>query len=230
MLEFIVEGVAPKKLKFEVKKFLNMGRTARDVSQIQKHIEELKKAGIASVLTGIPLYFPKLPDRITSDDTIYVLPNSKTCGEVEYVILIDQDEIYVTVGSDHSDRELEKQSIPYAKHICRNVIAPKVWLYRDVKENWDDIVMRAWVEADGQRKLYQETKLVTMLRPEEVIEKVKNRVVGDLQGMVIFAGTPPIIEGKFSFHSRFEMEMLDERGGRSIRWAYSTKPLDWFKE
>ena len=230
MLEFVVEGATPKKLRFEVKKFLNMGRTARDITQIQKHIEELKKAGIASVLTGIPLYFPKVPDRITTDDIVYVLPNSKTCGEVEYVILIDRDEIYVTVGSDHCDRELEKQSIPLAKLICPNVVAPKVWRYEEVKKNWDEIAIRAWVETEGQRKLYQETKLATMLRPEEVIEKVKTRVVGDLQGTVIFAGTPPIVDGKLSFHSHFEMEMVDERGGRSIRWAYSTQPLTWFKE
>lgn len=208
-----------------------MGRTARDPSQIQKHIDELKKAGIASVLTGIPLYFPKLPDRITSDDKIYVLPNSKTCGEVEYVILVDKGKTYVTVGSDHSDRELEKQSIPYAKHICRNVIAPKVWRYEDVKKDWDDIVLRAWVEEDGKRRLYQEGKVGSMLRPEEIIEKVKTRVVdGDVEGAVIFAGTPPIIDGKFCFHSRFEMEMADERNGRAIRWAYSTQPLTWFKE
>ncbi|MFC1798243.1 DUF2848 family protein [Thermodesulfobacteriota bacterium] len=230
MLEFIVEGAPPTKLKFEVKKFLNMGRTARDPRQIQKHLDELKKAGIASALTGIPLYFPKLPDRITSDDTIQVLPDSKTCGEVEYVILIDKDDMYVTVGSDHSDRELEKQSISYAKHICRNVIAPKVWHYEDVKKDWDDIVLRAWVEKGVKRKLYQEGKLASMLKPEEIVEKVKKHVAGDLQGMVIFAGTPPILDGELCFHSYFEMEIADELNGRKIQWAYATKPIDWFKE
>ena len=37
-----------------------------------------------------------------------------------------------------------------------------------------------------------------MLRPEEVIEKVKTHVAGDLQGTVIFAGTPPIVDGKLN--------------------------------
>lgn len=230
MLEFIVNGANPKKLKFEVKKLLNMGRTARDPSQIQKHLNELKKAGIASPLKGIPLYFPKLPDRITSDDEIRVLPESKTCGEVEYVILVDKSDVYVTVGSDHSDRELEKKSIPYAKHICQNVIAPKVWRYEDVKKDWDDFTLRAWVEEGGQRKLYQEGGLASMLRPEEVVEKVKSHTVGDMDGMIIFAGTPPILDGKFCFHDRFEMEMADEKNGKAIKWSYSSRPLAWYKE
>ena len=36
------------KLDFEVKKMLNAGYTARDQSQVQKHIDELRKEGIAA--------------------------------------------------------------------------------------------------------------------------------------------------------------------------------------
>jgi len=227
--EFVIEGPIDEKIIFEVRKIINMGRTSRDPSDIMKHLEELKKAGI-KVSPGIPSYNPKISDRITTDNKIEALPNSKTSGEVEYVLLFTSDNyFYITVGSDHTDRELEKYNVILSKQICLNVISPKVWRYEDVKDHWDDLIMRAWVKKNGQRKLYQEGRLVKILRPEELIEKVRLRVTGDLKGAVIYSGTFPIIDGELYFSPYFEMELLDEHMGRHIKHIYNAKPIAWFK-
>ena len=144
--EFVIEGPTDEKIIFEVRKIINMGRTSRDPSDIMKHLEELKKAGI-KVSSGIPSYNPKISDRITTDNKIEALPNSKTSGEVEYVLLFTSDSyFYITVGSDHTDRELEKYNVILSKQICLNVISPKVWCYDDVKDHWDDLIMRSWIK------------------------------------------------------------------------------------
>lgn len=228
MLELIVEGDGTRKLTFEVRKMVNAGFTGRDLGEVQKHIDELRKCGVTAS-QEIPAFYPMLPDRITTSERIKVLPDSKTSGEVEYVLLLDGDNIYVTVGSDHTDRELEKHSIPMSKQIYFNVIAPKVWRYEDVKGHWDDLILRAWVEENGQRQLYQEGKLGKIIRPEELIEKVQSRVTGDLRGIVIYSGTLPTIGGGLCFSSRFEMELIDEHVGRAIRYAYSAEPIAWFR-
>jgi len=228
MLELIVDGDGTEKLTFEVRRMINAGFTGRDSSEVQKHIDELRKCGITTS-QEIPSFYPMLPDRITTSERIKVLPDSKTSGEVEYVLLLDGDNIYVTVGSDHTDRELEKHSIPMSKQIYFNVIAPKVWRYEDVKGHWDDLILRAWVEENGQRQLYQEGKLGKIIRPEELIEKVQSRVTGDLRGIVIYSGTLPTIGGGLCFSSRFEMELIDEHVGRAIRYAYSAEPIAWFR-
>jgi len=228
MLELIIEGDGTRKLTFKVLKMINAGFTGRGPGEVQKHIDELRKHGVTTS-QGIPAFYPMLPDRITTRERIKVLPDSKDSGEVEYVLLLDDDNIYVTVGSDHTDRELEKHSILMSKQIYFNVIAPKVWRYEDVKGHWDDLILRAWVEENGQRQLYQEGKLGKIIRPEELIEKVQSRVTRDLRGTVIYSGTLPTIGGGLCFSSRFEMELIDEHVGRAIRHAYSAEPIAWFK-
>jgi len=227
-LELIIDSKEKKKIIFEVKKMVNMGRTSRNPEDIIKHLEELKAEGI-TVSSDIPSYNPKIKDRITTDNKIQVLPNSKTSGEVEYVLLFTSDkDFYITVGSDHTDRELEKSDVVLSKQICLNVIPNMVWLYEDVKDQWDEIVMKAWVKENGERKLYQEGSLGSMLRPEELIKKVRERVKGDLTGAVIFSGTFPIIGGKVNYEPYFEVELIDEAKGRTLRHTYSAEPIDWF--
>jgi len=227
-LELIVESATSEKLTFEVQKMLNLGRTARDPKDILKHLEELEKAGI-KVSKEIPSYNPKVRDRITTSKKIEVLPNSKTSGEVEYVLLFNDDNnFYITVGSDHTDRELEKYNIVLSKQVCLNVISSKVWRYEDVKEHWDDLIMRAWVKKNNQRQLYQEGRLARLLKPEELIEKVRMRVTGDLKGAVVYSGTFPIIGGELCFSPYFEIELLDKHRGRHIRHIYNVDPITWF--
>ena len=228
-LELILDSDKTEKISFKVRKMINLGRTSRNPEDIMKHLEELKKAGI-KVSPGIPSYNPKVNDRITTGNKIEVLPNSKTSGEVEYVLLFtSNNSFYVTVGSDHTDRELEKQNVVLSKQICLNVISPKIWRYEDVKDHWDNLIMRAWIKNDGKRQLYQEGKLGEMLRPEEVIEKVGLRVSGDLTGAVVYSGTFPIIGGKLNFSPYFEFELIDEKRGKSIRHSYNAEPINWFK-
>jgi len=228
MLELTIQNDGAERLTFEVEKIINAGRTSRDPSDAQKHIDELRKAGV-NVSQEIPIFYPKVRDRITTSDRIDVLPDSKTSGEVEYVLLFDGDNIYVTIGSDHTDRELEKYNIRMAKQVCLNVMSPKVWRYEDVKEHWDDLIMRAWVEKNGQRQLYQEGKLAKIMRSEELIEKIRSDVTEDLRGAVIYSGTLPVIGGELCYSPRFEMELVDEHAGRAIKHAYSVEPITWYK-
>ena len=107
MFELILEGDGSKKLTFEVQKIINAGRSARDKDTVLKHVEEIRKAGIAiPERFKFPVFRPKTADRITTSDRFWVLPDSKTSGEVEYVLLLDNSNVYVAVGSDHTDREL----------------------------------------------------------------------------------------------------------------------------
>lgn len=227
-LELVIESDGGERLVFQVKKLVIAGYTSRDQDQIRKHMEELKKEGIAGP-NKIPAFCPKIPDRITTDD-ITVLADSKTSGEAEFVLLIGKDEIYVGIGSDHTDRELEKHSMLLSKQMYPCVISKKVWRYRDVKKQWDNILMRAWVDNKGQRQLYQETKLGKFMKPEELIEKMKEQhVKGDINGTVVYSGTVPVIGGEFIYSSHFEAELVDEQTKRSISCAYSIKPVTWFE-
>lgn len=216
------------KLDFQVEKILNAGYTARDQSGVQKHIDELRKEGIPSP-KSFPTFYPKITDRITTADKIEVLTDRTTSGEAEFVLLFDRDKIYVGVGSDHTDRKLEQHNILAAKQMCANIISAEVWCYQEVADHWDNLILRSWVEKEGQRQLYQEARLALIIKVEELIDRVRNLVVGDLSGMVFYAGTIPVLSGEICFSRRFEAELIDEQMGKSLSCAYSVEPISWFK-
>ncbi len=229
MLEFTIQGAGP--LSLEVKKMINGGLSNRDQAGAQKHLDEILKEGIDLKISETPVIMPKLSDRITNGDTVEVLAGSKTCGEAEPVLIIDKNnEIYVAPGSDHSDRELEKHDLVVSKQMCSNVVSKEVWRYQDVKDHWDDLILRGWViEADGTRQLYQEGKLGEFMTAEEFLGKVKEHVTGDLTDAVIFMGTFPTLGGKLIYTPGFEAELIDEKLGRTLSCKYTIAPMTWFK-
>ena len=100
MVQLAIEGGG--KLDFEVKKIISGGYTARN-PKTYLEIERLRKGGVTTP-KSIPIFFPKIADRITTADRIEVLAENSTSGEAEFVLLFDRDEIYVAVGSDHTRR------------------------------------------------------------------------------------------------------------------------------
>jgi len=230
MLDLIIEGDGEKKLAFDVRKMINGGLSSRNQEAAQKHLDEIRREGINIKVEKTPIFFPKLPDRITTSNIVEVLVGSRTCGEAEPVLLFDKDNMYVAVGSDHSDRELEKHDLVVSKQMCPNVISKKVWRYEDIKGHWDDIILRGWVvEADGKRQLYQEGKLGAFMAVEDFLNKTKEHVEEDLTGTVIFVGTVPTLGGKLIYTPGFEAELVDEHTGRTLTCAYTIAPMTWFK-
>ncbi len=216
------------KLDFDVKKILNAGYTARNQDEVRKHIDELTKArGIPPL--SVPEFFPKITDRITTADKITVLSENTTSGEAEFVLLFNQDKIYVGVGSDHTDRVLGQQNMLASKQVCPNVISTEVWLYEEVESHWDDLILRSWVLKDKKRQLYQEARLKTFMKVEELINKIKSQIVDSLGGTVFYSGTVPTISGEICCSSYFEVKLIDEKRGKSIGCAYSVEPITWFK-
>jgi len=192
-------------------------------------MEELRKSGI-NVGNEFPIFWPKTSDRVTTSSEFEVLPGTISSGEVEFALLVNKNTIYVGVGSDHTDRGIQKTDLVAAKEIYYNVLAPKVWLYEEVKEYCDDLLMCSWVEEEGKRQLYQEGKLKEILKPERILEEVKLRVGDNLDGLVIFCGTFPTLSGKLSYSSYFEVELKDEKRGRAIHHIYRAEPIKWFRK
>jgi len=190
-----------KPLNFSVKRMINAGYSGRDQKAVREHIEELKKEGIP-VPEEIPTLYPVASYLITTRDVLEVVDES-TSGEAEFVLLLQGGKIYVAVGSDHTDRNLEASSIVKAKQICPNVVSSVVWPYEELKGVWDDLNLKSWVEKDGQRISYQETKLSSIMSVEDILSFVRSKVAdGDLEGMVIYSGTVPSLSGEIIYGER----------------------------
>lgn len=224
----LVKGQKRKKIVFQVKKMVNGGYCGRNQDEIRKHMEEVKKLGSTEVFEEIPVFFPVVKDRISLEEEIEVLGHH-TSGEGEFAILIGEDHIYIAAASDHTDRDLEKQTILKSKQVTPNILSREVWDYEDVKDHWDDITLRSWVKEGGEKKLFQEAKCAALLTPEDLIKYVKERTQVDLEGMVILSGTVAAIKGVSGFSDYFEVEIIDDILKRKIGCQYHIKPIDWIK-
>lgn len=215
-------------VSFAVRRIINAGFTGRDQAAVQRHIQELRSHGVPCP-ERTPVLYPKLAHLITTGADIEVL-GPATSGEAEFVLLVGAERVLVAAGSDHTDRELEKTTIEKSKLVCPNVISTEVWDLADVREGWDDLVLRSHVTARGTRTLYQEGRLAGMLAPDGLIALVRSRMKGDLAGTAIYSGTLALLGGELIWGERFEVELRDERRGRALRCDYRVTPIAWIKE
>ena len=228
VFQFVIEGQKEKReFSSPMRGAVLCGYTGRDQAAVRQHIKELKKEGVEPP-PSVPMFYPKPYQGISLEEAFHV-QGQETSGEVEYVLLMDGDKIYVAVGSDHTDRELERMDILKSKQVCPSVLSKNLWDYEDIKDHWDGIEIRSWAVEKGERTLYQDSSLSTILPPEELVRLVQQRVDGSLDGIAIFSGTPPMITEQILFSERFEGELWDPILNRKITFGYSIYTLDWFK-
>lgn len=196
------------------------GYTGRDQEEVKSHVNELEKMGVLTP-QKTPAFYNVNPDLLTNKEEI-VVKTETTSGEIEYVLLIGKDQTYVTVGSDHTDRLLERISIQRAKETCAKVTAKEVWPIGELNDHWDDIVLRAKVLKDGSWKTYQEGKLKSLLNPEDLLNALDFKTCGFVC-TVLFSGTISLKVKQAIYADEFEMEIYDPELRRRISHKYRVR-------
>jgi hypothetical protein len=146
-----------------------------------------------------------------------------TSGEVEPVVLAMDDGLWLTVGSDHTDRKAEAMGIALSKQLCAKVLADTAWRLDDVAARWDSLVVRAHATIDGKRVLYQEGTLKSLRHPSDLVARYASGR-GLPAGTIMMGGTMSAIGG-IRPASRFEMELEDPATGMRISHTYDIETL-----
>jgi hypothetical protein len=222
----LVRQAGPEARRVRVGRMINAGFTGRNAAAVQAHIQELAREGIAPP-PFVPMLFPIISRNLVVDDAIEVV-GEKTSGEAEVVFILDGDDLHIGVGSDHTDRELEAHDVLASKQACPNVISRELWDYRDVADAWDGLILQSWVTpTPGAAELpYQRAPLATLLPPVAVLDLVRRRTTGAVDGqLVVYGGTIPLLTGAPVYGSGFRCELLDSRSGRALRCAYAIRRL-----
>jgi hypothetical protein len=98
-------------LRYRYTRMVNAGYVGRNQEEVGRHIEELATKGIPGP-KKTPTLYPVTPRMLVTDEAVEVF-SRETCGEVEYVLLVQNEKtIYVGLGSDHTDRHLERRISP----------------------------------------------------------------------------------------------------------------------
>jgi hypothetical protein len=198
------------------------GWVGRDQKGLQAHIQELVQLGVPAPRT-IPIYMNFSTYLLTTDDEITVV-SDMTSGEVEYVLLCSGDETWVTVGSDHTDRDVETKSIPGSKQMYAKCLPPECWPYAEVKDHWDRLILRCWVTKGPERSLYQEAPLSDILGPQELLERMPREGIDKKEGLALFSGTIPTRSGVI-FGDSYDLELEDLVLNRTIQHRYQVTVL-----
>ncbi len=150
--------------------------------------------------------------------------HNETSAEVEYVLLWCGDNLYVTVGSDHTDRKLETFSVPMAKQASPNVIANVVWRFDEVKDHWSRLELECWAEINGKKELYQKGTFADLMAPADWKEDFTKMAI-EQNGTIFFSGTVKIVSSKVAFAKTYEFILKDPLLQRTITHRYTVKEL-----
>ncbi len=225
-LTFKIMGVRPETVTVPVARVLNGGFAGRDQAQVRAHIEELAHLGVEDP-GETPTFYPLVRTAVTQAPELEVVRAVGNWGEAEPVIIFVEGGMLVTVGSDHTDRDLEGFSILKSKQVYPDVVARSAWRYDEVFGRWDELMLRAWI-GEGRTRLFQEAPLAALMRPEELIDRARSLIDGDPIGTIFFLGTVAARE-KIESADFFECELKDESTGESLVCAYRAAPITWFK-
>jgi hypothetical protein len=197
----------------------------RDRAALEAHIEELAHLGVPRP-KQVPIYLNFSTYLLTSDSDMTVV-SDQSSGEIEYVLLCHDGKMWVTVGSDQTDRDVETKSIPASKQMYAKYMADVCWPYEEVSDHWDALILRCWVTHKGVRTLYQEGAVGTMLSPAELFAKMRGGAFAPREGVVLFSGTIATTAG-LVYGDAYELELEDPILKRKISGAYRVTILPQF--
>jgi hypothetical protein len=205
-----------------VRQLIIAGWTGRDRAAQEKHIAELELLGVRRPPTT-PVYYRASAARVTTSDSIEATGNDSS-GEVEFIMLQTGGALWIGVGSDHTDRKVETYNITVSKQMCEKPVARELWLFDDLSDHWDSLVLRSWAVDDGKRRLYQDGSVSSMLHPRDLIAGYVGKSGSLEEGTAMFGGTLPAIGGIRPAH-RFDFELEDPVRKRRLAHGYEIRSL-----
>lgn len=199
------------------------GWTGRDRAALQHHIDELAEIGVLAP-PQTPMFYAFSRSRLTTADAIEVIGDGSS-GEVEYVMLQTGGQLWVSVGSDHTDRVFESAGITLAKQLCDKPVGRVWWSMQELADHWEKLELRSYIPHGDGRVLYQEGGVAGLLAPDELIAKYAEIGGQMVEGTLMFGGTCAAI-GSVRFAPRFEMELHDPVLNRTLRHGYAVETLE----
>lgn len=203
------------RLDLTPRRVLIAGFTGRDHHAVQEHVRELAELGVP-----VPERTPAFYDvdvSLLSQDSSMTVAGAFTSGEVEPVVIVHDGARYLGVGSDHTDRDVERTSILASKRACPKVIGPDVLPLAAVTA-WDDVEVTSW--ADGSPDPYQAGTLAQLLPLAAVEAELRGEGVELSDGDVLFLGTVPV-RGALRAADSFAARLRDPHSGLAIDLSYT---------
>jgi hypothetical protein len=228
-MEHVLKSLAPPTFSWRIQntqtsvvmrpeRVLMAGFSGRNRNLVQAHIDELVAHGVPAPKQTPALYCT--PVRNLTQNIRIKVDSKHTTGEAEAVLILHRGTIFVTVGSDHTDRELEKIDIETSKQLPK-IVSDECWHFDDLRRRSDNLRLSSSVGNSSPDSLYQNGLLSYFLKPNELLRFIASKHK-NLDGSVIFCGTLPLLNGKFTPTRFFKAELQDPTTAQSLSLTYET--------
>lgn len=224
-LNLILEDrTAAKPCAFVPQRFIIAGWTSRDKAAMEHHITELEELGVTRP-ASTPVFYRNSVTRLSTANRLQT-PGSGSSGEVEFVLFNIDGTLWVGVGSDHTDRDVEAYNITVSKQMCDKPICERLWRLDQMIDRWDRIEMESHAWIDGQKVLYQQGRVDVMLPPIELIARFEAECDTSFgPGDVMMGGTLPA-KGGVRPAERFAVTLKDPETEATLHHSYDIDVLN----
>lgn len=219
----------------QVSRIANLGMASRDPpddEELEAQIDQMKESGVKTQ-DELPFVVPKPNNLITTDDHIQV-NTPDTAGEAEFVLFPTEEAVYLGVGNDHKDYHLAPSAMHRGNSTCPSVVSDELWVLDDVRDHWDELELRSWVETDGSLEAYQRASLEAFMRPDALLKQIDRKTTKPLLGTSIWSGTigqgsvdafPTVVSGDF-----YAVQLYDPVLDRRLHTHYEVRLNDWIRD
>ncbi len=204
-------------VEIEVRDLTIAGWTGRDSAAVQHHIDELAAIGVAPP-SQVPLFYRVSHNLLTTRANVQMLGETSS-GEAEPMLIRAGGQLWIGLGSDHTDRELETVSVASSKQVCAKPCADHLWDFSLVADHVDQLEVRSWIWEDGDWVLYQDGTLAQILPVAELAGAIDMR-----DGQAMLCGTFAAIGGVRPA-SMFKAQLHDPVRQQTITFSYTAQPL-----
>lgn len=195
------------------------GYTGRDPYEVRRHIKELEAIGVAPP-DSVPVFIP-VDSALVTQDNVITVQGRQTSGEVEPVLLRCDGHLYLGVGSDHTDRDLERSSLSASKRACPKPVATTVVPLPapDRPAAWDAIGVASHVDG----VLYQQGRLSALRDFHDLLRAYRQTTAPHDGDLVMFGGTVALLTGQLVCGTRWSVQLRTPHAG-TIHHDYRVVP------
>lgn len=214
----------PEPLAVTPERLFNLGSATVAQESAVAHQQEVADVGVRIAFDiPAPRVYPMAVTSVTTDDAVGV-HHPRTSGEAELVLLMQDGELFLGVGSDHTDRELEQISIIWSKQYAPSVLGRRVWRWSDVEADWEALVLASTLDGAA----YQSSRAAVFLSPPVVLSELATRVRQLPSSYLVFCGTYATLDTTVRFGTQWAASLTNQRTGAELNLNYRT--VDLFEE
>ena len=126
---------------------------------------------------------------LLTQDGEFEVQGPLTGSEAEVVAIRDGGQIFISIGSDQCDRELDFLFPDKPKQMCPHPIASTAWPYEEVKDHWDQMRIDSQVKVRGHTVQLQDTSVDTQVDLDYLLAMDTVKSLPD--AMVLYCGAVP---------------------------------------